>query len=314
MISYSALTTYGKATLPDVESVNIIRDPPRSIHTRRIDKVGDTSALAATLADSSDRFCEGINYYARGVNPMVSVMYNNTSGGQQAYLPYRVNVDGSFRPPVLTDRDLMPLSRQPRVWTSVKAQPVIEDLTKQVYNCDLNPENSRQLRDKLRYQCESRQLVESGKSGHCDDPTRNRRLIKDDVLTPGVCASKTSQFVRDIENMEKYYLDKFRLNDRVDRGRDVSSNKIFDKTDIITRDNTFDDSRMKLNIPIATVDRDESSSIKRVTAFDEDRPLFNRIKSSANCNKGEYEARPEKPVVLVDYKINLMDRSKFVGR
>ena len=45
----SALTTYAKCTLPSVEgwgtNMNIVRDPPKSIHTRRKDKVGDTSEI-----------------------------------------------------------------------------------------------------------------------------------------------------------------------------------------------------------------------------------------------------------------------------
>ena len=48
-ISYSGLTNYGKLTLPSVVgglgSMNILRDPPKSLMTRRIDKVGDTSAI-----------------------------------------------------------------------------------------------------------------------------------------------------------------------------------------------------------------------------------------------------------------------------
>ena len=45
--SYSGIVSYGKSTLPSVDSWgqnnNILRDPPKSIHTRRIDKVGQTS-------------------------------------------------------------------------------------------------------------------------------------------------------------------------------------------------------------------------------------------------------------------------------
>ena len=52
-ISYSGLTNYGKAVNPSVEmglgSMNILRDPPRSITTRRVDKVGQTSSLTEKL-------------------------------------------------------------------------------------------------------------------------------------------------------------------------------------------------------------------------------------------------------------------------
>ena len=89
-ISYSGLTNYGKATLPSAESwgtnMNILRDPPKSITTRRIDKVGQTSEITSMIDDSENRACEAINVYARGVNPMVSVSYDNTgnNGGQRS--------------------------------------------------------------------------------------------------------------------------------------------------------------------------------------------------------------------------------------
>ena len=82
-------------------------------------------------------FVKQIQQFPRGVNPMVSVNYGNsgTNGGQftsrpgttgtgqinlgrgQAYLPYRVNREGAFRPPIIPPQDLLPLSRQPRLPT-----------------------------------------------------------------------------------------------------------------------------------------------------------------------------------------------------
>jgi hypothetical protein len=106
---------------------NILRDPPKSIHTRRIDKVGQTSDITDTIDSSNDRASEAINLYARGVNPMVSVSYSNyganggrvgeltrTSGRTQAFLPYTIMDGGAFRPPVRGPRELLPLSRLPR--------------------------------------------------------------------------------------------------------------------------------------------------------------------------------------------------------
>ena len=87
-ISYSGLTNYGKATLPSVESwgtnMNILRDPPKSIMTRRIDKVGETSSITELIDGSGNRNCEAISLYARGINPFVSVDYGNAgnNGGQ----------------------------------------------------------------------------------------------------------------------------------------------------------------------------------------------------------------------------------------
>ena len=149
-ISYSGLTNYGKSTLPSVESwstnMNILRDPPKSIMTRRKTTVNDTSEITQMIDDSGSRVCEQINVYARGVNPMVSVSYNNngSNGGQtvlnpggqgQAYLPYRIMNYGAFRPPVLTPTDLMPLSRLPRIWTNAFTQPGFTDFSKKMKTC-----------------------------------------------------------------------------------------------------------------------------------------------------------------------------------
>ena len=90
--------------------------------------------------ETGDRICEVIKPYARGVNPMVSVMYRGHGGsmggvvqdrsgvvgtGQSPLttvgsgkLPYRVARDGAFRPPVIPPQQLLPLSRQPRNATS----------------------------------------------------------------------------------------------------------------------------------------------------------------------------------------------------
>jgi hypothetical protein len=150
-LSYSGLTSYGKATLPSVDSwgtnMNIAKDPPRSITTRRIDKVGQTSNITEMIDDSSNRACEAISYYARGVNPMVSVSYNNygnsggqssalqSNGGLQAKLPYRIMEGGAFRPPLRGQEMLYPLSRLPRVWFSAFTQPGFADYTKKLRVC-----------------------------------------------------------------------------------------------------------------------------------------------------------------------------------
>lgn len=155
-ISYSSIVGFGsgKATLPSVETwgsnMNILRDPPKSIYTRKIDKVGETSEITQMIDDASDRACEAILVYARGVNPMVAVSYDNygNNGGQksgnvnqvglnvnggsakQSYLPYRIMDRGAFRPPVKDQRDILPLSRLPRVWTSSFSQPGFADFSK----------------------------------------------------------------------------------------------------------------------------------------------------------------------------------------
>lgn len=127
-------------TLPSVEqwaqNTNILKDPLKSITTRRVDKVGQTQNITQLVDDSGDRICEGINVYQRGVNPMVSVSYENNGGNAgiagnptsysnrpAARMPYPAFQGGAFRPPVRTERDLMPLSRQPRAWFGTVTAP-----------------------------------------------------------------------------------------------------------------------------------------------------------------------------------------------
>jgi hypothetical protein len=151
-LSYSNLTTFGKATLPSVDNwynnTNILKDPPKSIHTRKIDKVGETSSITTMIDESGTRSCEYINQYARGVNPFVSVDYGNNGnnggqrtngiqigGQQQAKLPYRILQNGQFRPPILRQENLYPLSRLPRVWTNALTNPAYPNFAKKIKNC-----------------------------------------------------------------------------------------------------------------------------------------------------------------------------------
>ena len=149
-LSYSGITNYGKVTLPSVEaglgSMNILRDPPKSIMTRRIDKVGETSSITEMIDLSENRACESINTYARGVNPMVSVSYGNegNNGGQRVgggsyslsvgngKLPYRIMDNGAFRPPILRQENLLPLSRLPRTNTQAFTKPGFVDFSKKL--------------------------------------------------------------------------------------------------------------------------------------------------------------------------------------
>lgn len=148
--SYSGIVgNKSKTTLPSVENwganFNILRDPPKSIHTRRIDKVGETtSGITQMIDDSGDRACEYITQYARGVNPFVSVSYSN-SNGAPSKLPYTVNKDGAFRPPVVSQYDLMPLSRQPRNWTTAFSKPGFTDFSKKIRSCGTD-KNTREVK------------------------------------------------------------------------------------------------------------------------------------------------------------------------
>lgn len=163
-LSYSGLVNHGKITLPSVDTwgtnMNILRDPPKSYHTRRIDKVGETSSITEMIDDSGNRACEAIQVYARGVNPFVSVSYGNegNNGGQMsggivpaiqtnsAKLPYSVMKDGAFRPPVLMQEDLLPLSRMPRNWTSAFSQPGFADFSRKMRTCG-TAEQTREVKN-----------------------------------------------------------------------------------------------------------------------------------------------------------------------
>ena len=166
-LSYSGLTNYGVVSLPSVESwgtnMNIIRDPPKSITTRKIDKVGENSSITEMIDDSGNRVSEAIQVYPRGINPSVSVSYSNygnnggqgqaghltglntmSTSGRQATLPYTIMRDGAFRPPVRRQEDLLPLSRQPRVWFSAFAQPGFADFSRKMRTCG-TAENTKEV-------------------------------------------------------------------------------------------------------------------------------------------------------------------------
>ena len=151
-LSYHGIIGYkSNVTLPSVDgfggTLNILRDPPKMIMTRKRDKVGETSSITQMQQESGDRACEAINVYARGVNPFVSVSYQNYgnnggqrvngfsnkrggNGGQQAKKPYRLGPDGAFRPPIQPPQNLLPLSRLPRLTTSSFTQPGFADFSK----------------------------------------------------------------------------------------------------------------------------------------------------------------------------------------
>jgi len=152
-ISYDCLKTSRKFTLPSVESwgtnMNIIKDPNKGIFTTRKEKVGDTQNVLLAQEASGDRIAENINVYARGVNPMVSVSYDNYSnnGGSRssnkpaAHLPYKPE---RFIPPMYRQEDLMPLSRQPREWFYAFTNPELPNVIQEM-KC---PEKKSCIQDK----------------------------------------------------------------------------------------------------------------------------------------------------------------------
>jgi hypothetical protein len=85
--------------------------------------------------ESGDRIAEAISVYARGVNPMVAVSfdnYSNNAGRSSPFqnnkavsLPYKVT---TFRPPIMRQEDLLPLSRLPRNWFYSYTNPSFPDV------------------------------------------------------------------------------------------------------------------------------------------------------------------------------------------
>jgi len=219
-------------TLPSVEgfngTFNILRDPPKSIFTKRIDKVGQNNSINDAVDESGDRMNEGILVYSRGVNPMVSVSYDNNSNnagsftrssfgqgssinqGQghhlaqsQAFLPYRIADKGAFRPPVRSQRDLLPLSRQPRAWFQAMANPGFTDYTKQKHL----PTQFRMIRDLV---LKTEDLVKPNKSVKIEKPIlenmKMKQAINDKHISieafSGKRALDYSNFTR--ENVDTY--------------------------------------------------------------------------------------------------------------
>ena len=152
VFSFSGLNTYGKSGVGNVEgafgSLNITRDPPRSYEVPHRVKVGDTSAVMEEIADSQSRFVESIRKYPRGVNPAVDVSYGNYAEtgfqGAQAHPPYKIMNGGAFRPPVLSQQELLPLSRQVRQSTSAMANAQNVDYTLRPIT-HVNPQNAREI-------------------------------------------------------------------------------------------------------------------------------------------------------------------------
>jgi hypothetical protein len=163
--SYSGLTNYGKVILPSTSgwgtNNNILRDPPKSIHTRRKTKVGENNNIINDIANSQDRIAESIKVYPRGVNQMVSVSYSNdgnngghrsgsmiSNGGTSAKLPYRIVHEGAFRPPIQTYEEQFALTRQPRSNTNIDGNPGVADYKKRLIKCGTS-KNTKQVKDAM---------------------------------------------------------------------------------------------------------------------------------------------------------------------
>lgn len=224
MIQYPKLT---HLTLPSVEgafgSLNIIRDPPKSIVTRYIPKVGDTSEITEWIDGSGDRACEAITQYPRGVNPMVDVDYGNSgsNGGavryrygnsdqgmfswnnSQTYLPYRIMDGGAFRPPITPPQDLLPLSRLPKWPTQHTTNPGASDRV--ISNLSQCKVDLRAVREQLIQVCAPPRALFNIETP-ASEPVEVKRMIND---------HKTQQVNTNIKLQKQYQVG---LNQEPDRG------------------------------------------------------------------------------------------------
>ena len=129
----------GFAGLPSIDEVHILREPPKSIHTRKKERVDFSDVSYMVRDDSENRLSENINYIASGTNPHIDVMYSNAnfvSGGSRTTTNmgqtmggggtsfYKALRDGAFRPPDLfSQQNTLPLSRMARPDTAVITNP-----------------------------------------------------------------------------------------------------------------------------------------------------------------------------------------------
>lgn len=106
--------------LPSVERPHIYRLPPSSIFTRKKEKVSEADVMWMTRPDGAasdpSRINEAINYYAKGINPSVEVMYGNYSKGSQTNSLHHTQPGAlykldSVRPPLFPVETTLPLSR-----------------------------------------------------------------------------------------------------------------------------------------------------------------------------------------------------------
>lgn len=247
MLSFSSLRSHPKVTLPSVDNgwlinSSIVKDPPKSIHTRRIDKVGSTQMYTDMIEDNGSRICGEIMKFPRGVNPAAEYtepIPNTNSGnghgygynagatstirdnsgnpptlrsdpgykfrsqygrGSGGYLARRIMMyGGAFRPPILTQEQLLPLSRQPRVRTSCVTHP--EKIDYSVSSGCSNIDISRNIKEYvIQPNCEGtvKRVIEN--SGQENQDIKN--FIQDKLLTENVNAGIRPMDIRLQENFK----------------------------------------------------------------------------------------------------------------
>lgn len=106
---------------------NVIKTPKQEVTVPKKNRVGSDNTILLEMSESSDRIHDSILPFARGTNPFVSVQMNNSGNvfvnKTETSLPYKIQ---SFRPPILKQEDTLPLSRLPRLSSSMKILPKIQ--------------------------------------------------------------------------------------------------------------------------------------------------------------------------------------------
>ena len=118
-------------TMGSYEVPHIYREPPKSVYTRKKERV-NIADVEYMIRNDDSRINEGVSYISRGSNPHVDVSYSNYGGNGATLMslpsvmasnPYKVMKDGAFRPPIFTQEDILPLSRMRHPETSAITNP-----------------------------------------------------------------------------------------------------------------------------------------------------------------------------------------------
>jgi hypothetical protein len=304
-ISYSGIVNYGKVSLPSVGSwgtnMNILRDPPKSVQTRKIDRVGQTSAITTAIDGSDDRFCESINYYARGQNPMVAVSYgqgqkkSTAIGGGESFLPYRIAREGAFRPPVWRQEDLLPLSRQPRIWTNVSSQPYKPIFTKRIKNCGTS-ENMREVKnDTLQVSCIANKTIAAYPT--MNQPDMKPGILKDPTAPGQVTTTRSSIGSNNAEIVQRMN----RAPILLAPSRPMTSG--------FTNPTSIKEKPVVLNNVKLNMNRPNAMMTTNPTSIKEKPVVLNNVKLNMNRPNAMMTTNPtsikEKPVVLNNVRLSL---------
>jgi len=170
---------------------HILRDPPKSIYTRKYEPVNiaDVMYMSRPGAEGSDptRINESINYIRRGINPMVKVMYGNAGGGStnsalhngQVKNPYRVEV---VRPPMYPPTALAPISA-PRIHQNYTIST----------NVGIEPRIIADKHDRSaeKYTTETRKNISSVRPSISSSLTKNNSLLSNIIASNFINYDKT---------------------------------------------------------------------------------------------------------------------------